>query len=203
VDAGLGREEGDTTILAAGDAEGNLVTLIQSNYTGFGSGYALAEWGFGIQNRGAQFNLAPGSANVLAPRKRPFHTIIPAFLTVGGAPALAFGVMGADMQPQGHVQIVVNLVDFGMNLQEAGDAGRYYHARSSEPTGTEMTAGGVLSLEGSIGEAVRLDLVRRGHVLQDSLPPVFGGYQAVARDPATLVLSGATEWRKDGCAIGY
>jgi gamma-glutamyltranspeptidase/glutathione hydrolase len=203
VECGLEREHGDTTYLAVGDGDGNLVSLIQSNYTGFGSGYALPGWGFGLQNRGAQFNLQPGSANHLVPRKRPFHTIIPAFVTAGGVPVMAFGVMGADMQPQGHVQVIVNLVDFGMNLQEAGDAGRYYHTRSSEPTGTKMTSGGILALEASVPAAVRLDLLHRGHVLQDAPPGVFGGYQAVARNPETGVLSGATEWRKDGCAIGY
>ncbi len=203
VEPGLPHEAGDTTYLATGDAEGNLVSLIESNYTGFGSGYALPAWGFGLQNRGAQFNLDPRSANFLQPRKRPFHTIIPAFLTIGGAPAVAFGLMGGDMQPQGHAQIVVNLVDFGMNLQQAGDAARFYHTRSAEPTGTEMRTGGILSLESAVPAAVRLALVRRGHVVQDASAPRFGGYEAVAHDPGTGVLSGATEWRKDGCAAGY
>ncbi len=204
VEPGLpAHEEGDTTYLATADAAGNMVSLIQSVYTAFGSGFALPGWGFALQNRGAQFNLRPGSANHLQPRKRPFHTIIPAFATVGGEPGLAFGLMGGDMQPQGHAQILVNLLDLGMNLQEAGDAGRFYHTRSSEPTGVEMTGGGLLALEGSVPPAVRLELVRRGHCLQEALPGRFGGYQAVARDPVTGVLSGATEWRKDGCAVGY
>jgi gamma-glutamyltranspeptidase/glutathione hydrolase len=194
--------KGDTTYLAVADSEGNMVSLIQSNYTGFGSGYVLADWGFGIHNRGALFSLKPDSPNRLEPRKRPFHTIIPAFVTRDGEPWIAFGVMGGDMQPQGHVQVLVNLVDFGMNLQEAGDAPRFYHAGSSEPTGTSMTTGGVLSIEGGIPSSVRRDLSRMGHRLQDAVG-VFGGYQAVARDPRTGAWEGASESRKDGCAMGY
>jgi gamma-glutamyltranspeptidase/glutathione hydrolase len=111
--------------------------------------------------------------------------------------------MGGDMQPQGHVQVLVNLVDFGMNLQEAGDAPRYYHTGSSEPTGTLMTTGGVLSLESGVPAEVRRDLVRMGHRISDTNPAAFGGYQAVAIDPVTGVYAGASESRKDGCAMGY
>ncbi len=120
-------DHGDTTFLVTADADGMMVSLIQSNYTGFGSGYVVPELGFGIQNRGALFTLDPDHPNALEPGKRPFHTIIPAFMGGNGVPDTAFGVMGGAMQPQGHVQIVVNLVDFGMNLQEAGDAPRFYH----------------------------------------------------------------------------
>jgi gamma-glutamyltranspeptidase/glutathione hydrolase len=194
--------QGDTTYLAVVDAEGNMVSLIQSNYTGFGSGYTVAEFGFGIQNRGGLFNLEPGTANVLEPGKRPFHTIIPAFATRDGKPWLAFGVMGGDMQPQGHVQVLVNLIDFGMNLQEAGDAPRYYHGGSSEPTGTVMTTGGRVALEEGIPAEVRRGLAHRGHVLTHIVGR-HGGYQAVAIDPVTGVRSGATESRKDGQASGY
>lgn len=194
---------GDTTYLAVADGEGGMVSLIQSNYTGFGSGYALPGFGFGIHNRGGQFDLRPGRANSLEPGKRPFHTIIPAFVTRGGKPWIAFGVMGGDMQPQGHVQVLVNLLDFGMNLQEAGDAPRFYHTDSSEPDGTVMTTGGLLSLEPGISEEIRRDLAKRGHRFQEVSPLAFGGYQAVARDPETGVLSGASESRKDGCALGY
>jgi gamma-glutamyltranspeptidase/glutathione hydrolase len=194
--------EGDTTYLAVADAEGNMVSLIQSNYTGFGSGYAVDAWGFGLQDRGAQFDLKAGLPNSLLPGKRPFHTIIPAFLMKDGKPWVAFGVMGGDMQPQGHAQVVVNLVDFAMNLQEAGDAARFYHTGSSEPTGTLMTTGGVLHLESGVPAEARRDLVRMGHRLSDAVGP-FGGYQAVARDPVTGVLAGASESRKDGSAIGY
>jgi gamma-glutamyltranspeptidase/glutathione hydrolase len=180
-----------------------MVALIQSNYTGFGSGYVIPELGFGIQDRGALFALKAGHPNVLAPGKRPFHTIIPAFLGKDGAPLAAFGVMGGDMQPQGHVQIVVNLLDLGMNLQEAGDAARFYHTEDSEPTGTVMTDGGVLQLESGIAQDVRQELLRRGHRLVEANGIVFGGYQAIWRDPVTGVLFGASESRKDGCAIGY
>jgi len=194
--------EGDTTYLATADAEGNMVSLIQSNYTGFGSGYVVAEWGFGIQDRGGLFNLDPDHPNYLEPGKRPFHTIIPAFAMRNGQPWLAFGVMGGDMQPQGHVQILVNLIDFGMNLQEAGDAPRFYHGDSSEPTGTVMATGGSLSLEAGVPDVVRRGLVQRGHRLRQVVGQ-YGGYQAIARDPASGVYSGASESRKDGCAMGY
>jgi gamma-glutamyltranspeptidase/glutathione hydrolase len=195
--------EGDTTILATADADGMMVALIQSNYTGFGSGYALPGWGFGLQDRGAQFDLAPGRPNSLAPGKRPFHTIIPALVTRDGKPWIAFGLMGGDMQPQGHAQILVNLLDLGMNLQEAGDAPRFYHTDSSEPTGTRMADGGKLALEPGVGKAVREELARRGHRLHEVSTGAFGGYQAVARDPVTGVYAGASESRKDGCALGY
>jgi gamma-glutamyltranspeptidase / glutathione hydrolase len=176
--------------------------LIQSNYTGFGSGYAVEGYGFGLHSRGAQFSLDPTSPNHLEPGKRPFHTIIPAFAMKDGQPWLAFGVMGGDMQPQGHVQVLVNLIDFGMNLQEAGDAPRFYHQLSSEPTGTRMTDGGELHLESGVADEVRRDLVRLGHKITENVGG-FGGYQAVARDPRTGVLAGASESRKDGCALGY
>jgi gamma-glutamyltranspeptidase/glutathione hydrolase len=191
---------GDTTYLAVADAEGNMVSLIQSNYSGFGSGYVVD--GFALQNRGALFDLQPGRPNSLLPGKRPFHTIIPAFAMKDGRPWLAFGLMGGDMQAQGHAQVIVNMIDFGMNLQEAGDATRFYHTASSEPTGTVMTGGGTLHLESGVREEVRRELLKRGHRVADARG-LFGGYQAVARDPVTGVLSGATESRKDGCAMGY
>jgi gamma-glutamyltranspeptidase/glutathione hydrolase len=203
IDAGQPRlSSGDTTYLTVADADGNMVSLIQSNYTGFGSGYAIPGWGFGLQNRGGLFNLNPESANYLEPGKRPFHTIIPAFAMKGGKPWLSFGVMGGAMQPQGHVQILINLLHFDMNLQEAGDAPRFYHGGSSEPTGTLMTTGGILNLETDIPDDVRRELVRRGHRLADTIGR-YGGYQAIARDPVTGIYSGASESRKDGCALGY
>jgi gamma-glutamyltranspeptidase/glutathione hydrolase len=198
-----GLSQGDTTFLVAADASGQMVSLIQSNYTGFGSGYVVPELGFGIQDRGALFSLDPEHPNFLEPGKRPFHTIIPAFLGADGTPDMAFGVMGGDMQPQGHVQIVVNIVDFGMDLQEAGDAPRFHHTDSSEPTGTVMTDGGVLHLESGVSAEIRRELMRRGHRIHDITPVVFGGYQAIRRDPATGVYAGATESRKDGMAAGY
>lgn len=193
----------DTTILAVADREGNMVSLIQSNYTGFGSGYVVSDWGFGIHNRGGQFDLRPGRPNSLEPGKRPFHTIIPAFVTRDGKPWIAFGLMGGDMQPQGHAQVLVNLLDLGMNLQEAGDAPRFYHTDSSEPTGTRIVRGGLLALESGVSVDVRKELLRRGHRIVEQPAAAFGGYQAVARDPSTGVLSGASESRKDGCAMGY
>jgi gamma-glutamyltranspeptidase/glutathione hydrolase len=196
-------DHGDTTFLVTADANGMLVSLIQSNYTGFGSGYVVPEVGIGIQDRGALFTLDPEHPNALEPGKRPFHTIIPAFMGWDGTPDTAFGLMGGGMQPQGHVQIVVNLVDFGMNYQEAGDAPRFHHSGSSEPTGTMMTSGGILNLEKGLPPEVYRDLAKRGHKIQEANPVVFGGYQLIHRDPETGVLAGATESRKDGMAAGY
>ncbi|MFM7231006.1 MAG: gamma-glutamyltransferase [bacterium] len=199
--APLNRRE--TTYLCAADSSGMMVSLIQSNYTGFGSGYCVPALGFGIQNRGNMFDLTPGRPNSYAPGKRPFHTIIPAFMTRDGRPVMAFGLMGGDMQPQGHAQVVVNLVDFGMNLQEAGDAIRMHHTGSSEPTGTVMRDGGVLHIEDGLPAAVIAELRRRGHRIEPEAVGNYGGYQAIWRDPATGVYSGATERRKDGCALGW
>ncbi|HVP39204.1 MAG TPA: gamma-glutamyltransferase family protein [Candidatus Saccharimonadales bacterium] len=195
--------QGETTFLCAADDSGMMVSLIQSNYTGFGSGYVVPELGFGIQDRGGLFSLHRGHPNFLEPGKRPFHTIIPAFVTRDGRPLLAFGVMGGDMQPQGHAQVIVNLVDLGMNLQEAGDAPRFHHTGSTEPTGTVMRDGGVLHIEDGVPAAVLEELRRRGHVLAKEAVGAYGGYQAIWRDPATGVYAGATERRKDGCAAGY
>ncbi|MCS7183135.1 MAG: gamma-glutamyltransferase [Thermoanaerobaculum sp.] len=194
---------GDTTFLVTADARGMMVSLIQSNYTGFGSGYVIPELGFGLHNRGALFSLQEGHPNALQPGKRPFHTIIPAFLGQENRPLMAFGVMGGDMQPQGQVQIVVNIVDFGMNVQEAGDAPRCYHTGSAEPTGTAMADGGRLALESGVPWEVRRELLRRGHTLVELPGTVFGGYQAIFRHPKSGVYFGATESRKDGIALGY
>ena len=199
--AALNRKE--TTYLCTADASGMMVSLIQSNYTGFGSGYVVPELGFGLQDRGGLFSLHQGHLNALAPGKRPFQTIIPAFVTKDGKPLMAFGVMGGDMQPQGHAQIIVNLVDFGMNLQEAGDAIRFHHTGSSEPTGTVMTDGGVLHIEDGLPAKVLEELERRGHVLKPEAVGAYGGYQAIWRDPVTGTYCGATEKRKDGCSLGY
>jgi len=199
--AALNRRE--TTYLCAADESGLMISLIQSNYTGFGSGYVVPELGFGLQDRGGLFSLHAGHPNALAPGKRPFQTIIPAFMTKDGQPLMAFGLMGGDMQPQGHAQVVVNLVDFGMNLQEAGDAIRFHHTGSSEPTGTVMTDGGVLHIEDGLPQAVLDELKARGHVLESEPVGAYGGYQAIWRDPVSHVYSGATEKRKDGCALGW
>ncbi|HLN21913.1 MAG TPA: gamma-glutamyltransferase [Bacteroidales bacterium] len=193
---------GNTIYLTVADKFGNMVSLIQSNYRGIGSGMCPTGLGFVLQDRGEMFTLQEGHPNVYAPGKRPFHTIIPAFITKDGKPWVSFGVMGGDMQPQGHAQIVVNLIDFKMNLQEAGDAPRIYHIGSSEPTGQQMTDGGILMLESGIRTEVIQDLLRRGHTIQWNLGG-YGGYQAIMNDPVNKVLYGASESRKDGQAAGY
>jgi gamma-glutamyltranspeptidase/glutathione hydrolase len=195
-------ESGDTIYLTVADADGNMVSLIQSNYRGMGSGMTPGDLGFVLQNRAELFALQPGHANVLEPGKRPFHTIIPAFVMKDGRPLMSFGLMGGAMQPQGHAQIVVNMVDFGMNLQEAGDAARVNHKGSSAPTGSIMTDGGVVHLESGFSEATRERLKAMGHALGPS-DGSFGGYQAIMRDEEQGVYYGASEVRKDGQAAGY
>jgi gamma-glutamyltranspeptidase/glutathione hydrolase len=196
---------GDTVYLATADAAGNMVSLIQSNYMGFGSGVTVASFGFCIQNRGSQFALDPKHANAYVPGKRPFHTIIPAFATRDGEALLAFGVMGAAMQPQGQVQVLSNIVDFGMGLQAAGDAPRVRHEGSTEPTGAlQWPDGGAVYLESGFAPQALAGLRARGHRLETTAnAATFGGYQAIRRDLRTLVYSGASESRKDGHAAGY
>jgi len=194
---------GDTVYLTVADRDGMMVSLIQSNYRGFGSGMTPEGLGFCLQDRGQLFDLEPGRPNSYAPGKRPFHTIIPAFVTKEGKPILSFGVMGGDMQPQGHVQILVNLIDFGMSLQEAGDAPRMYHSGSSTPTGKRMTDGGTLNLEPGFPTETLTALAAMGHPLGEVPTAYYGGYQAIARDTANQVYLGASESRKDGQAIGY
>jgi gamma-glutamyltranspeptidase / glutathione hydrolase len=195
---------GDTIYLTTADKDGMMVSLIQSNYRGMGSGMTPPGLGFILQDRGEMFSLTDGHANVYAPGKRPFQTIIPAFVTKGGEPWISFGVMGGDMQPQGHVQIVLNLVDFGMNLQEAGDAPRIYHTGSSEPTDELMTDGGVLMLESGYPRETVRELLKRGHRIAWELGG-YGGYQAIMRERSGngFVYYGASESRKDGQAAGY
>ena len=197
-------EGGDTIYLTTADREGNMVSLIQSNYRGMGSGMSPPDLGFVLQDRGELFVLKEGHPNSYAPGKRPFHTIIPSFITRNGEPWISFGVMGGAMQPQGHVQIVLNLIDFGMNLQEAGDAPRIQHEGSTEPSGqvTEMRDGGELELEsGYPYETVRA-LMRKGHKVMFADGP-YGGYQAILWDARNRVYVGASEGRKDGQAAGY
>lgn len=195
--------EGDTIYLTVADKNGMMVSLIQSNYRGMGSGLVADNLGFIFQDRGAQFSLTSDHPNVYTPAKRPFHTIIPAFMTKDGAPIMSFGLMGGAMQPQGHTQMVINIVDFGMNVQEAGDAARYHHKGSTEATWTaRMKDGGTLELESGMRLDVIRDLERRGHKVEITSGP-FGGYQAIWRDPKTGVYWGASEMRKDGMAIGY
>jgi gamma-glutamyltranspeptidase/glutathione hydrolase len=193
---------GDTTYLTVVDAERNAVSLIQSNYSGFGSGIVPEGAGFCLQNRGNLFSLDPEHPNAYAPGKRPFHTIIPGFVTRGAKPVFSFGVMGGDMQPQGHVQVLCNLIDFGMDVQEAGDAPRFHHVGSSEPTGESMQDGGELQLESGVGADVVRELLRRGHRVTWAAGG-FGGYQGIWIDHQRGVLLGGTETRTDGMAIGY
>jgi gamma-glutamyltranspeptidase / glutathione hydrolase len=195
-------EAGNTIYLTVADRYGNMVSLIQSNYRGMGSGMCPTGLGFVLQDRGEMFSLSEGHNNMYAPGKRPFHTIIPAFITIKGKPWVSFGVMGGDMQPQGHVQIIVNLIDFKMNLQEAGDAPRMHHIGSSEPTGQQMTDGGILLLENGFRWEVIQKLLNMGHKVQWDLGG-YGGYQAIMWDAKNKVWFGASESRKDGQAAGY
>ena len=195
-------ENGDTIYLTTADSEGNMVSLIQSNYRGMGSGMVPKGLGFMLQDRGELFSLDENHFNVYAPKKRPFHTIIPAFITKDGNPFISFGLMGGAMQPQGHAQIVINIIDFDMNLQEAGDAPRIRHQSNQQPTGGEMTDGGELALEKGFDYKQIRELMKKGHSVIYDLGS-FGGYQAIMIDYINKVYFGASESRKDGSAIGY
>ena len=194
--------DGDTIYLTVADGDGNMISLIQSNYRGMGSGMTPPGLGFVLQDRGELFSLDKDHMNAYEPAKRPFHTIIAAFITKGGEPWVSFGVMGGAMQPQGHAQIVINLIDFDMNLQEAGDAPRIQHGGSSQPTGGIMTDGGVLYLESGIDYEVIRGLTEMGHKVQFNVGG-YGGYQAIMWDRINKVYYGASESRKDGQAAGY
>ena len=192
----------DTIYLTAADKEGNMVSLIQSTYYGWGSHMAVPSLGFAIQNRGELFALDPSHRNRLEPHKRPFHTIIPAFVTQNGNPVFSFGVMGGDFQPQGHAQVLMNLIDFGMSVQQAGEQPRVRHSGSSEPTGSRMHAGGVVSFERHIPEAVVQQMEAMGHTIQGGHSD-HGGYQGIWRLDDPLRWFGGSDPRKDGCAMGY
>jgi len=195
-------EDGDTIYLTVADGDGNMVSLIQSNYRGMGSGMTPPGLGFVLQDRGELFALDANHMNAYEPGKRPFHTIIPAFITKDGKPWVSFGLMGGAMQPQGHAQIVINLIDFEMNLQEAGDAPRMQHGGSSQPTGSIMKDGGILYLETGIDYEVIRELSKKGHKVQFNIGG-YGGYQAIMWDEVNKVYYGASESRKDGQAAGY
>ena len=197
-----GMEHGNTIYLTTADKEGNMVSLIQSNFRGLGSGMTPGKLGFILQDRGELFSLEEGHLNVYEPHKRPFHTIIPAFVTQDGKPFISFGVMGGDMQPQGHVQIICNIIDFGMNLQEAGDAPRIQHTGSSEPTGSKMTDGGKVTLESGFSYQSIRKLMQKGHRIGFGYG-AYGGYQAILWDSKNKVYYGASESRKDGQAAGF
>jgi gamma-glutamyltranspeptidase/glutathione hydrolase len=194
--------DGGTIYLTVADKDGNMVSLIQSNYRGLGSGMVPPELGFMLQNRGELFSLNENHANVYAPGKRPFHTIIPAFVTKDGDPFMAFGVMGGDFQPMGHVQILMNMIDFGMNLQEAGDAPRISHSGSSDPIGLPNTGRGEVELETGFDYETIRELMQMGHKVV-FLNGGFGGYQAIMYDKERKIYFGASESRKDGQAAGY
>ena len=195
-------ENGDTIYLTTADSDGNMVSLIQSNYRGMGSGMIPTGLGFMLQDRGELFSLEDDHFNVYKPNKRPFHTIIPAFITKDGNPFVSFGLMGGAMQPQGHAQIVINLIDFEMNLQEAGDAPRIRHQSDEQPTGGNMFDGGELALEDGFSYKEIRKLMKKGHKIIYDLGS-YGGYQAIMIDYINKVYFGASESRKDGNAIGY
>jgi gamma-glutamyltranspeptidase / glutathione hydrolase len=198
-------KDGDTIYMCTADNEGNMVSLIQSNYRGMGSGIVVPGLGFMFQDRGELFSMQPGHANVYAPGKRPFHTIIPGFVMKDQKPWLAFGVMGGGMQPQGHVQVLTNLIDFGMGVQEAGDASRWQHEGDSEPTGEKLTeTGGYLQVESGVPMETVRELKKKGHDVRFDVGG-YGGYQAIKVEmhDGQRVYVGASESRKDGQAAGY
>ena len=194
--------QGDTIYLTTADKDGMMVSLIQSNYRGMGSGLVADHLGFMFQDRGELYSLDPKAANVYAPGKRPFHTIIPGFVMKDGQPFLSFGLMGGDMQPQGHVQVLTDIIDFGMNVQEADDTARWRHFGGSEPTGEPPTGIGTVEMETGIDPAVKAELAHRGYKIVPGTGG-FGGYQAIMWDAKNHVYWGASEMRKDGQAIGY
>ena len=193
---------GETIYLTVADKDGNMISLIQSNYRGMGSGMVPPGLGFMLQDRGELFSLEEGFNNTYEPGKRPFHTIIPAFITKDGAPLMSFGVMGGDFQPQGHAQIVMNMVDYGMNVQEAGDAPRWDHSGGSSPVTGPSTDKGEIHVESGIPYETVRGLMGRGHKVGFARG-IYGGYQAIYRDPETGFYHGASESRKDGQAVGY
>ena len=197
-------DDGDTIYMCTADDEGNMVSLIQSNYRGMGSGIVVPGLGFMFQDRGELFSMEPGHANVYAPGKRPFHTIIPGFVMKDGKPWEAFGVMGGGMQPQGHVQVLTNQIDFGLNAQEAGDASRWQHEGDNEPTGEKMEKGGYVEVESGIPYEIVRELEKRGHDVRFDVGG-YGGYQAIKVElhDGQRVYVGASESRKDGQAAGY
>ena len=186
--AAAGRD-GDTIYMTVADRDGNVVSFIQSIFESFGSGIVAGDTGITLHNRGSLFSLQPGHPNLLAPGKRPFHTLVPAMVMKDGRPWLSFGVMGGDMQPQGHVQVLLNLIDFGMNVQEAGEAARFRHSAAG------------LALESAISAEARAGLQARGHNVITSIG-VFGGFQGILIDPKTGVMMGGSDPRKDGQAVG-
>lgn len=192
----------DTVYLTAADKDGNMVSLIQSIYHGWGSKYVPDQLGFALQNRGQLFSLNPKDRNRLEPHKRPFHTIIPGFMTQDGKPILSFGVMGGDFQPQGHSQVLMNMIDFGMSPQQAGEQARVAHFESSTPMGFRSQGPGSVGLERGISGEVRDQLAKMGHQVRAGVG-AYGGYQSIWRMEEPRRYFGGSDPRKDGCAIGY
>lgn len=193
---------GDTTYFTTADKDGMMVSIIQSNYRGMGSGLVADHLGFMFQDRGELYSLKEGAANVYAAGKRPFHTIIPGFVMKDGKPWMAFGLMGGDMQPQGHAQVLVNMIDYGMNVQDAGDAARWRHYGNAEPTGEASQGIGTVEMESGFDPAVKAELAKRGYKIVPGTGN-FGGYEAIMFDATQHVYWGATEMRKDGEVVGY
>ncbi|MEM9894950.1 MAG: gamma-glutamyltransferase [Bacteroidota bacterium] len=193
---------GETIYMTVADKNGTMISLIQSNYRGMGSGMVPPKLGFMLQDRGELFSLKRGQANTYEPGKRPFHTIIPAFITKDGRPFVSFGVMGGDFQPMGHTQIVMNLIDFGMNLQEAGDAPRWDHTGGASPMGQITESTGMIRTESGIPYSTLRGLMDKGHKI-GTARGIYGGYQAIMWDDQNKVYHGASESRKDGQAAGY
>ena len=207
VTPGRAPANGDTTYLAAADRDGMMVSMIQSNFRGMGSGLVADGLGFMFQDRGQLFNLQDGHPNIYAPGKRPFQTIIPGFATREGEPWMSFGVIGGDMQPQGQAQIIVNRVDYGLDVQSAGDSPRWHHEGSSQSMGEDgpdLPPTGLLRLENGVPHATRSALAGMGWTIGET-DGSFGRYQAVERrkDGATTVWAAASEMRADGCALAY
>jgi gamma-glutamyltranspeptidase/glutathione hydrolase len=194
---------GETVYLTVADDEGNMISLIQSNFAAFGSGMVPDSLGFFLQNRGYLFSLKDGQNNTYAPHKRPFHTIIPAFVTKDEKPWMSFGVMGGGFQPEGQVEVLMNMIDFGMNIQEAGDAPRIAHEGSSEPTGQVSKGIGTIYLESGFSEQTIRALLQMGYKVAAGTPGDFGGYQAIKYDSKEHVYHGASDPRKDGMSAGY
>jgi gamma-glutamyltranspeptidase/glutathione hydrolase len=186
----LGEDLGDTIYMTAADGQGNVISLIQSLFASFGAGIVAGDTGIALHNRGSGFNLQPGHPNQIGPHKRPLHTLVPAMILKDGKPWVSFGVMGGDNQAQAHAQVVMNLVDFGMHIQDAGEAARMRHG------------GQELSLESGIGAEVRAALEARGHKIRDGRG-AMGGFQGILIDPRSGVLMGGSDPRKDGLAIGW
>jgi gamma-glutamyltranspeptidase/glutathione hydrolase len=192
----------DTVYLTTADKDGNMVSLIQSIYYPWGSGFVPDGLGFCLQNRGQLFSLNPNDLNKLEPHKRPFHTIIPAFVTRNGKPVFSFGVMGGDFQPQGHAQVLMNMIDFAMSPQQAGEQPRVRHIESSTPTGKKMVGGGTVVFERGIADSAKRKLAQMGHKIKKEVG-VYGGYQGIWRQDDPLRYFGGSDPRKDGCAVGY